>query len=463
MVDGNGQDMVIAEMKEIDGARSVQSRYNPPFDEGFTSIVMRFAMAGQFMPQWGDPMRDVEMHKFFYALGNDLVQGAGSTLVKKVNALTYTITGPERQIGRQQLLLNRYIEMGRGWLRFLPRFVLSYLIHDRGAMAEVVRNGAGQIVSIANLDPLRCTACDDPDFPIIYLDADGVYHKLADADVMHIMDMPSTTEGDPTSNIGLCALSRVLKSARIIQMLSVYKDEKLSSRPVPGLLLAKGLTTKQLTEALKEADEKEVSERGRLLYRNIPIIASMSSDYEAGLEMVEFRSIPDAMNLTDEVTLFVHTLALAFGLDVRDLGWASTQTGDTKADAAVQAQKARGKGMGEIIQQIEFQLNTKVMPASCEFKFDFQDDEEDRMQTEIRTMRVNLVRSMWEPSPVTMGGLISDGEARNLLVDDGILPEEFRIEDLTPMQTITPNQPETPEVDEEPLETEGMMEEVGGE
>jgi len=140
---------------------------------------------------------------------------------------------------------------------------------------------------------------------------------------------------------GLCAVSRVVKAASIIRAFQQYKDEKLSTRPVPGLAVAKGLTQQQLRTALEKADEEEINRHGRLMYRNIPIVAAMTADIEVGLEMVEFRSVPDAFDAIDEVTLFVYILALAFGVDAREF-WPATTTGATKADALVQAHRRRG-------------------------------------------------------------------------------------------------------------------------
>jgi len=85
---------------------------------------------------------------------------------------------------------------------------------------------------------------------------------------------------------------------------------------------------------------------------------------------------------------------------------------------------------------VERVLNWKVLPPSVEFEFDFQDDEEDKLQTEIRQMKIDTIRKMWEPSPVTLTGLITDAEARNLLVDQDILPREFRVEDVTEEETL---------------------------
>jgi len=435
MSNGDGE-VTVMEKATVQG-HSVQPRFSESAEDAQVYwFVFRMADQHGSIPAWGDPRRDKALRDLVRAPGMDLLAGAVSTFVKKMNGLNWTIEGPERTAKRWQWILARQSEMGKGWLNLLSKGVQDYLDQDKGAFWEIVRAGvspASPIVSICHLDSARCTATNDPDKPVIYMDKTNRKHILRDDQVLHFLDMPSPGEDD--KNLGMCAVSRVLKSGAVMQEMMQYKDEKLSSRPVPGIALAKGVTPKALEKALIAADEQDVKKHGRLMFRNFPIVAAMAGDYEAGVDLVEFRSVPDGFSFVEETTFFVYVLALAFGVDAREF-WPATVTGATKADALVQAQKARGKGPGELINQIEFQINTKVMPKGCNFRFDFQDDEEDRLQTEIRKEKVAMVRQMWEPDQVTMQGLITLEEARNLLVDEEILPEEFRIVDVTRTEVV---------------------------
>lgn len=435
MTNGNTE-IAIAE-KAVEGA-SVQARFSESAEDAQIHWFMfNLAQTAGAVPAWGEqPLRDKALRALVRAPGMDLLAGAMSSFIKKMNGLNWTIEGPERTAKRWQWVLARQSEMGKGWLHLLPKGTQDYLSQDKGAFWEIVhatKNPASPIVSITHLDSMRCTATNDPDKPVIYLDKENKKHILRDDQVIHIVDMPGPGEKD--KNLGMCAVSRVLKSAVVIQEMLQFKEEKLSSRPVPGIAVAKGISERVLAEALAEASEHDVKKHGRLLYRGYPIIAAMSADYEAGIDLVEFRSVPDGFDFVEETTFFIYTLALAFGVDAREF-WPATVTGATKADALVQAQKARGKGPGEFINQIEFQINMKVLPKGCTFRFDFQDDEEDRLQTEIQKMKAEMVRDLWEPNQVDLQGVITLEEARNLLVDMEILPEEFRIEDVTEREVV---------------------------
>lgn len=79
-------------------------------------------------------------------------------------------------------------------------------------------------------------------------------------------------------------------------------------------------------------------------------------------------------------------ISLAFGVDAREL-WPATVSGATKGDAMIQHLKARGKGTGQVLSMIEQQVNWKYLPPSLNFRFDFQDDEQDALRADISDKR----------------------------------------------------------------------------
>ena len=435
MTNGDGEEPTEIGQKALVG-KSVQTRFLKGEEPEYVMNLVRiWGRETDTIPEWGTPPRDAWLRDFWKAPGNDILQGAVSSMQKKMKALPWAITGGKRLVTRYQSLLAN-AEQGKGWGIFLSKVVEDYLTQDRGAFIEIIHatsNPSSPIVGLAHLDAGRCWPTGMIDKPVIYEDSKNKKHLLKETQVIHFADMPSPEE--ERHDRGMCAVSRVLKAAMIIRAFAQYKDEKLSSRPLPGFVVASNVTQGQIRTALKSADEEEIRKHGRMMYRNIPIIAALSAEHEISIEMVEFRSVPDGFDGEAEITLFVYMLALSFGVDAREF-WPATLTGATKADALIQAQKARGKGPGDIITQMERALNWKVLPANCEFEFDFQDDEEDRLQTEIRNMKIEGIRKMWEPSQITMTGIITDEEARNLLVDQDILPREFRIEDITEEETL---------------------------
>jgi hypothetical protein len=112
----------------------------------------------------------------------------------------------------------------------------------------------------------------------------------------------------------------------------------------------------------------------------------------------------------------VYALSLGFGVDAREF-WPATAAGATKADAAIQHLKARGKGIGDLIQTIERALNWWVIGenAGVEFKFDYTDDEQDREVADLQQVRITNLTQM-----VTTG-IITSQEARSLAIAQGLI------------------------------------------
>ena len=101
-------------------------------------------------------------------------------------------------------------------------------------------------------------------------------------------------------------------------------------------------------------------------------------------------------------------------MDAREF-WPATQSGATKGEAEVQAQKAKGKGFGRMLTNMERALNWHVMPSDCEFGFDRQDDDADLAQAILHNQLAKNVRLLWEPASATGQGIVTTEEARRLL------------------------------------------------
>lgn len=420
---------------EFPGDRSIQSRFTRDRDTGMFFPSFQWSTYQEDIPPWGLPARDPWLRAFWKTPGNDILQGAVSSMIKKIKALNWFIQGGERLTKYFQQVL-AYSEGGHGWDRLLSKIVEDYLTLDRGAFIEVIHetdNPSSRVVGLAHLDGCRCWPTRNVRYPVVYRDDKNKPHRLDYRQVIHLVDLASADQDQ--NERGFCAVSRVLKSGSVLRRFAQFKDEKLSTRPVPGLALASNITEQMLRDALTRADEEEITKSGRLVYRNIPILAALDVAEPVSLEMIEFRSVPDGFNIVEETTLFVYIVALAFGVDAREF-WPATTTGATRGDALVQAQKAKGKGPGDLMSQLEWALNWKVLPPRLEFKFDFVDDEEDRQKAEIADLRVEVVRKMFLADPSTFEGIITRDEARNLLVSDGILPEEFKVDLVTEEETL---------------------------
>jgi hypothetical protein len=112
-------------------------------------------------------------------------------------------------------------------------------------------------------------------------------------------------------------------------------------------------------------------------------------------------------------------MAMAFGTDVRDLGWLAQGTGATKADAEVQDLKTAGKGREDARKTIERFLTMRVLPDGLRFEFDTPNLIEDSKRTDILKIRTEARLGMLQ------AGVITIDEFRELAATDGDLPSEW--------------------------------------
>lgn len=457
MIQGNGLATAEKATKPTDVVKSsIQGRALPAegsFGQG-VSMLFWLASKADEIDKWWTPQRDRQLRDFWK--GEAILSGAVYSMGAKIKTLGYAIDGPSRQVSRYQPVLAQ-AEFGKGWRQLLSKTVEDMLTQDKGAFWELIRANnadiASPIIGIAHLDAGRCFPTGDLEYPVLYSNRrTGQIVKLADYQVARFVSMPSPDEA--MNDIGVCAVSRALKAAQIIRDVIIYKREKLASRPNKGFLAISGITQSQLEAAVKDAEEQQ-DNAGLQRFGKMIALASLDPSAEIKLDMVEFASLPDGYDEEATMTLYAYILALDFGVDAREF-WPATASGATKADALVQAQKARGKGPGDIITTIEEVMNWKVLPDSLTFHFDFQDDEEDRARAELKNAKAATINTMYLGQG-TVPGYIDRDEARQLALDEKLIPDEFVQVDLTDETTVDDVEQAKPE-EQKPVVPEPTVE-----
>lgn len=361
---------------------------------GFDVSVLWWLAAGDTIvaPYWSR-RRDRDLRGFWRK--GDHLAGAVYTLQSKLTAIPFTVTprdatvkGHQAQAERARELLVNAAQMGKGWTAFLGPFVEDLITQDNGAFAEVIGAGrpdgplVGMPISLQHLDAARCTRTSDPEFPVVYEQASGKKFKLHFTRVVALSQMPAPLR--ELNNVGFCAVSRAINTAQNLIDIATYKQEKLGSRPPRQILLGKGISDQDIIKALKIANAQMDNEALRVFAKTVAMGDPRRTDIE--LEVIDLTSVPDGFDEQTAITLGMFTIALAFGVDAREL-WPATASGATKADAMIQHLKARGKAPGQIIGMVEREMNTKVLPPYLRFEFDFQDDEQDEQTAAIREKR----------------------------------------------------------------------------
>ena len=372
---------------------TIQSRVKKDVDTGI-GLVMWLASANDLIPPWWSKRRDVELRKFWKRV--DYLSGAIYTLESRMTTIPFRVVPKDnsieahvRQAAKFEENLNDASEFGKGWNAFFGKWIEDILTQDNGCFAEIIGPGdpdgplMGAPFSIANLDSSRCIRTSNPEFPVIYQDKEGGKFKLHHTRVAFASLMTSPIE--EMHGVGFSSVSRCINTAQHLLDILIYKQEKLGSRPHRNILVATGGLDPEIVQSAFEL-AGEVMDNQRLSRYSKSIVIGSTSAVDAGLDVIDLSTLPDGFDEQTSVTLGMATIALAFGVDAREL-FPAQGVGATKADALVQHLKSRGKGIGQLLEISEREIEQKFLPPYLQMIFDFQDDAQDKQVAEIKRIR----------------------------------------------------------------------------
>ena len=387
---------------------SIQSRPSgtgvaAPITDALIGYLRVLANSDEAPPWWSRP-RDVWMRQFLAAPGNDLLAGAVATVVAKVSGTGWYLEGPERTCNRYRQILLQESDFGAGWDSLANKVAWDYCTQDAGAWIERIRSGAdGAALGFAALDNGQMWITGDPEWPAEYqtsFSADDAEKNerqpLHRSQIIHIVDSPSPQER--MLGVGFCAVSRALTTARILMDITRYEREKLSDLPPAGLLMINNMQHKQWKDLQKQYDARQ-QQKGNQVWRDVMIAFGLDPTVPMSAELFQFSQLPEAFDKRTQTEIAVYSFALAFRIDPREIWPVSSGTLGTATEAQVMHLKARAKGPGLILSLIERGMNDGYsLPRNVNFRFDFQDSEEDAQAIEIAQGKAEFVRRLWEPA-----------------------------------------------------------------
>jgi hypothetical protein len=414
---------------------------------GSSNLFLVMAHGGSIVSPWWSPTRDHQLRAFWKK--SDHLAGAVYTMTSKMTAIPNKIVARDTSIRahvEQADYLTDVLQSasgigGEGWIRTYGKFVEDLVTVDNGAFMEIIGLGdplgpiLGQAISVAHLDSTRCTRTGNAIYPVVYQDIDGKIYRLHRSRVMYAAQQPSPIA--EMYGVGVSSVSRCINVSQTLIDILMYKQEKLGSRPQRQLIITQGgLDPVDIQNAFFVA-ESEMDNIGLRRYSKM-VIGGSSSMPEGDLKVIDLSSMPDGFDEETSITLGIATIALAFGIDAREL-FPSLSSGSTKADALLQHLKQRGKGPGQILQDTEQLFNYKFLPAHLRFVFDFQDDAQDRQIAEIREIRANRRVQDLTTNALTKRALreqmyedgdISNQQFERLELDDGRMPDGIPVTSL---------------------------------
>ena len=382
-------------------------------------IVFNFAATGERTPQWPSRERDIYLDEFWRS--ESILAGAVYSMVAKIAALDYKITGPRAAVQKSIKMLQR-AHFGAGWLNFIQRVALDLFTQDNGAFIELCRaEGAGpmqRVLEIAHIDSQQCSRTGDPDNPVDYTNPfTSDVHRLNWADVVPMSDMPSSRERH--AGAGFCAISRVLQTAQLMRDIARYKRQKLSGKRIPAILFVQGVRRGVVEDALTVSKQKEIVQAGRTLYTGPAIISTSDPGMPVDAKLIELAGLPDGYDEDTLMKWYIGTIAMGFGTDYSEFAPLPGGNLGTASQVESMSARSRGKGPGVVLQQVEHAMNYSVLPSDQEFQFSSTDAAAERERIMLRHERAReraLRVGSQELTPI---------QALQLAVQEGDAPEQF--------------------------------------
>jgi hypothetical protein len=387
-------------------------------DGGLAPFMINMMASNDPILPWSEYPHARDRQLAAFARDESIFAGAEYSDETRIKNLNIKLTGSDRLIKLGQTLLDSG-DGGKGLSSVVGKMVLSYHTQDNGWFVELVGAGnpdrpmIGRPVTYNFLDPACCYRTFDPEYPVFYRDPLMFkFHRLHVSRVIFGASMPQTSA--TARGVGFCTLSRALRLLRVIQAITVYKDEKISGRFTRAIGYGKGLTNEQLTTVM-QANAANADALGLTVYNGIPFFTTPMG---VELNLLDLASVPDGFDTVGDTTLYVYALALAFGVDAREL-WPAVASGATKADASIQHMKAQGKGIADRIATVEWMLkNGPLRGLDITAEADFTDDEQDERRTNMHATQAQTYKTLYDM------GALSGREVKALAVSEGIVDGE---------------------------------------
>jgi hypothetical protein len=212
-------------------------------------------------------------------------------------------------------------------------------------------------------------------------------------------------------------VSRALSTSQILLDIVRYERERLSDLPPVGLLLVNNLTQNQWEDLEKRYDVRQRQQDNRT-WRDIMVAFGINPTLPVQAELLSFSNLPEHFDKRTATEMAIYAFALAFRIDPREIWPVSAGTLGTATEANIQHLKARAKGPGLIMTDIERIFNSgNTIAPSLTFQFDFQDAEEDLQAAAVANAKADFITKL------TGGNLLDPEEARAWLVKEGLFDE----------------------------------------
>jgi hypothetical protein len=340
-----------------------------------------------------------------------------------------------RNLAQKYARIFHQAEGGAGWARLISLLYQDYLTTNRGSMLELGRSdpdkNSGPVLGLQHLDACRVMRTGNPEKPWRYLPEWGEGIDLWAENVIQICSQSSSR--DHLRGSGLCAVERLRESIGLMVGWLTHDQQMLGNLPPEAIAIFNGLSFDKVQKSYEayQARRKALLAQGRSttpVYAGFWMMGSDNPSTPVDVRIVNLRRT-DQYDRNLFYEWWVKLIALNLQASVGQF-WLIQHPGATKAVEGIQMEMESGKGVGRWAQELEWQINWKVLPPGVKFYFDTQDDLQDQRHAEILGRNINSLVQLASISDAYGEPLQTLDELRALAVEWGILPETVVSENL---------------------------------
>jgi hypothetical protein len=253
-----------------------------------------------------------------------------------------------------------------------------------------------------------------------YYQGRGKMQRWGPMDFFRVASLPSDDE--TLNGLGYCAVSRCIELVQL--MIAVYEHDKemLGARAPRGLLLLQNIDQTQWEDAMK-AREARLDNNQQVYYGAVAVLAQMGVD-QIDAKLVALSQLPANFDIHVFTDLLMYGYALAFGYDPSEFWPVQFGSLGRGTEGETQHRKASGKGGLDFILGLQEQLQNHL-PDTLQFEFEQRDEQGEITAADVALKKLDVIRGMYESGRREGDPLITHDEARQLLVEAGLIPAEW--------------------------------------
>lgn len=313
-----------------------------------------------------------------------------------------------------------------GWRNGMSVSAQNYYQADLGAVVEIGRSQLnGPLAALYTVDPTKCRLTGNIETPLKYNNGPADKQLWEPTDYFRVASFPSPSES--MNGLGLCAISRCLELAKLLVSVFEHDREKLGSKAPKGILTINGgLTLDQWLRSLEEsaADLKSLE---REYYSGVQVLVG-ELGANISVELTPLSSLPDDFDQEQFANMIIYGYALAFGYDPREFWPVSGGSLGTGRETEEQHRKATSKGGLDFALGFQEKLQDEL-PETIEFEFEQRDVTGDIAEVDFKKKQLEIINEMYQSVNARQEILITQPEARQLLVDANLIPDNWTPEE----------------------------------